>query len=166
MSIVGPVCLPLQLPFTPDWLDNMAIILHVGYAMAVRGYLILVLVGFIFYATCLNDGLAKALVTIGGSLYLIGPPIINYLAHLAGLPSIDPEAAQLAWLAHLGVTDLEIVGVILVLGEIVVSICILSGTILYLTPTSGDLKSKGQSLLTHSIIVLPVLAFFHLTPWI
>ncbi|MHA2164023.1 MAG: hypothetical protein ACXABF_16530 [Candidatus Thorarchaeota archaeon] len=75
----------LQLPFEDSpiqsWFQTVELILNVLYALSVRGYLILVLVGFIIYASGVSDGLSKVLVAFGVVLYFVGPIILDLFAY-------------------------------------------------------------------------------------
>lgn len=136
------------------------------YGFAVRGYLLLILLGFIIFMTALNDGLAKALIASGVGIYIGGPYFISICARLANVENPTIETATSAWVNMFGMFDSEMVAVIVFLGDILFSICMLSGVILYLTPSSNDLKAKGHSLIVRSLMLAPVLIFFNVTPWI
>jgi hypothetical protein len=146
----------LQLPFEDSpiqsWFQTVELILNVLYALSVRGYLILVLVGFIIYASGVSDGLSKVLVAFGVVLYFVGPIIL------------DLFAATSAWLALFGLTDTALLAILVTTGGIVAAVCFLVGAILYFTPTSNDLKSRGYSLMVRASILVPILTFFHVTP--
>jgi hypothetical protein len=85
------------------------------------------------------------------------------LAHVA-TPTI--ETATSGWLSIFGAFDSEMIAMIVFLGDILFSICLLSGVILYLTPSSSDLKLKGHSLMVRALMLAPVLVFFNVSPWI
>lgn len=136
------------------------------YGFAVRGYLLLILVGFMLFMTGLNDGLAKALIIGGVVVYLGGPYLLGIFSRIAGVEAPTIESATSAWVSMFGMFDSEMVAMILFLGDILFSICLLSGVILYLTPSSNDLKAKGHSLITRALMLAPVLVFFNISPWI
>jgi hypothetical protein len=135
-------------------------------ALAIRGYLILVLVGFMVYVTGLSDGLGKGLVGFGVVIYVVGPLLLNFFAGVVGVETVTLEGATSAWLSLIGMTDAEIVGLLVLLGDMVAATCVLVGAILYFTPSANDLKSRGQSLMVRALMFAPVLAFFHIAPWI
>jgi hypothetical protein len=160
----------LQVPFgfdlPLDWLDTVGQILNVLYALSIRGYLFLLLAGFIVYATGLSDTLAKILVGSGIFIYILGPLATNLMGSLIGLDTISMEGATTAWSELFGLSANEIVSLLIWIGEIVAATCCLAGAILYFTPTSKDLESRGRSLIVRSLILAPLLVFFHVTPWL
>ncbi|MCK4740088.1 MAG: hypothetical protein KAT22_00970, partial [Candidatus Thorarchaeota archaeon] len=79
---------------------------------------------------------------------------------------ITLESATYAWLSLIGMADTELFAIIVFLGDALMALCILIGAILYFTPTSNDLKKRGQSLIVRALILAPVLVFFHLSPWL
>jgi len=150
----------------PTWVAIMEKVFNGLYAFAVRGYLLLVLVGFMIYLTGLNDGLAKALVVVGVIIYIAGPYVIGFFAAMAGVQTLTIESATSTWLSLFGMADSEMVAMLLFLGDILFAICTLSGAILYFTPSSNDLKAKGHSLMVRALMLAPVLVFFNVSPWI
>ena len=110
--MVSLVLLLLQSPFDlqmpENWFNTIGLILNVLFALAIRGYLIFVLVGMIIYATGLSDGLAKSLVILGVALYFGGPLIVNLFGQFSGVEIITLESATTAWLQVVGMTDAEI----------------------------------------------------------
>lgn len=159
----------LQAPFDtglPQWVETLGDIFKVLLALSIRGYLIFLLLGFMIYATGLNDGLSKALITIAVLLYFVAPFIIELFAGFAGAEPITLENATRAWLETFGLTDGEFVNILVVIGECVAAVCVLIGAILYFTPSSNELKARGQSLMVRSLILAPILVFFQLTPWL
>jgi hypothetical protein len=167
LIIVG---LLLQIPFgfdlPLDWLATVHQILNVLYALSIRGYLFLLLAGFIVYATGLSDTLAKILVGAGIFIYFLGPLATNLMGSLIGLETISMESATAAWSDLIGLSANEIVSLLIWVGEIVAATCCLAGAILYFTPTSRDLESRGRSLIVRSLILAPLLVFFNVTPWL
>ena len=167
---LSPLLVLLQNPFDPTvpapFLETLDLILNVMMALSIRGYLILVLVGFMVYVTGFSDGLGKALVGFGIVIYVAGPFLLNFFAGVVGIETVTLEGATTAWLSLIGMTDTEIVGLLVLIGDMVAAACILSGAILYFTPSSNDLKSRGQSLMVRALMFAPVLAFFHIMPWI
>ena len=118
------------------------------------------------YATGLSDGFSKILVIGGVVLYFVGPTLANFLADSAGLGLLSIESAQSTWYALFGIYETQMIALMITIGDIVVAICILVGAILYFTPSSGDLKSRGYSLVVRALIFAPILAFLHIAPWI
>ena len=169
MALFGIVLL-LQLPFEfslpTDWLNMMNNILRVLYALSIRGYLLLLLAGFVVYATGLSDTFAKLLVGMGVFIYILGPLATNLMGSFIGFETITMEAARSAWIDLFGMSDLEIETLLLWIGEVVAAVCCLAGAILYFTPTSGELASRGRSLIVRSLLLAPLLVFFHVTPWL
>ncbi len=170
MNLNVLITLVLQLPYDmgplPEWLDAMEWVLNLLYAFAVNGFLILILLGFMIYTTGLSDGFSKLLVVGGVALYFVGPPLANFLADSAGLGLLSIENAQSTWYALFGIYETQMLALMVIIGDIVVAICILVGAILYFTPSSGDLKSRGYSLVVRALIFAPILAFLHIVPWI
>jgi len=168
--MVNLAFLLLELPFEvqmPDtWLNTIGEILNVFFALVIRGYLILILIGMMIYATSLSDGLAKSLVILGIGLYFGGPIIINILGHFSGIETITLESATSAWLHLLGMTDAEVISILVWLGDAVAAICMLVGAIFYFTPTANDMTGKGKSLMIRALMLAPILAFFHIAAWL
>ena len=159
--------LQLPLPNTYlDWPDLMSDILNAFLAFTIRGYLVLILVGLMIYATGLSDGLAKGLVIGGIIIYFIGPFILDFVSGIIGINPPTIEQATMSWLAIFGMPDAEIIAFIVTIGDLVIAVCVLTGAILYFTPSSPDLHSRGQSLIVRGLILAPMLLFFHLAPWI
>jgi len=169
--------IPPLLPFTsaqspfdivppPFWPPIMSLILNVFYALAIRGYLILVLVGLIIYATGLSDGLGKGLVIFGFGFYILGPIIINIFASFSAVDPVTPQSATLAWLDLFGMSDADMIYVLVWVGDIIAATCCLAGTILYFTPTDNGFTARGKSLIVRALILAPVLTFFHVAPYI
>lgn len=167
---LSSILLLQELPFDPTvpspFLDILDLFLNVMMALAIRGYLILVLVGFMIYVTGLSDGLGKILVGAGAVIYVAGPLLLNFFAGVVGVEAVTLEGATTAWLSLVGMTDVEIVSLLVLLGDMIAAICALVGAILYFTPSANDLKSRGQSLMVRALIFAPILAFFHIAPWI
>jgi len=155
----------MQTPFEeialPSYLDMLDKALHVLYALSVRGYIIFILAGMMIYATSLGDGTAKGLVIAGVVLYFLGPFVVTYMMNVAGLGPIDSDKAEVVWQGLFGIGDLDILGLSLMVGDALVAVLLLAGAILYFTPSSKELKDKGQSLVTRSLILSPVLILFH-----
>ncbi len=152
-------------PFT-SWLDFISFVLNVMFALSIRGYLIFVLLGLMIYMTGLSDGLSKTLVVAGIGLYLSSPFILSTFVEAAGVAPITMESAAYAWFSLIGISDSELIAILVFLGDALMALCILVGAILYLTPTSNDLKARGQSLIVRALIFAPVLVFFHLSSWL
>ncbi len=157
---------PFEIPIYGPWMDLAGLMLNVLFALIIRGYLMLVLVGFMIYVTGLSDGLGKLLVAAGVVIYILGPLILNLFAGIIGTGPISLESATSAWLGLIGMTDAELVYLLVTIGDIVAAVCLLSGAIMYFTPLSGDLKSRGQSLIVRALLFAPILAFFHVAPWL
>ncbi len=164
VTYIGMLQTPFTTPFQ-EWLDGMTLIFNLGYAMVIRGYFLLLLIGFMIYVTGLSDTLSKALVIAGIVLYIGGPPIINLFAGMLGVGTVSADEALATWLNFVGIGDAEFIHLLIMIGGIVLSVCGLSGAILYFTPASNDLKVRGQSLIVRALILAPVLAFFQLAPW-
>jgi hypothetical protein len=168
--MVNLVLLLLQSPFDlqlpENWFSTIGEILNVLFALAIRGYLIFVLLGMIIYATGLSDGLAKSLVILGIALYIGGPLIVNLFGQFSGVEMITLESATTAWLQLIGMTDAEIVSLLVWLGDAVAVICVLVGAILYFTPNASDMTVKGKSLMVRALMLAPILAFFHVAAWL
>jgi hypothetical protein len=157
---------PFEIPTYGPWMDLTGLMLNVLFALVIRGYLLLVLVGFMIYVTGLSDGLGKTLVIMGVAIYILGPFVLDIFAGILGTGPISLEGATSAWLSLIGMTDAELVFLLVTIGDIVAAVCILSGAIMYFTPLSGDLKSRGQSLIVRALLFAPILTFFHVAPWI
>jgi hypothetical protein len=155
----------MQIPFEeialPSYLDMLDKALHALYALSVRGYIVFILAGMMIYATSLGDGTAKGLIIGGIALYFLGPFVVTYMMNVAGLGPIDTEKAEVVWRGLFGIGDLDILALSLMIGDALVAVLLLAGAILYFTPSSKDLKNKGQSIITRSLVLSPVLVFFH-----
>jgi hypothetical protein len=148
----------------PEWIAAVELLLNLVYAFAINGFLVLILLGFMIYTTGLFDGLAKTLVVTGIALYIVGPTIATSLASVAGIGALSFEAATATWYSIFGLYESELVGILLIIGDFVAAACVVIGAILYFTPTSGDLKSRGYSLIVRALIFAPILAFLHIAP--
>lgn len=157
---------PFDMPVPETWFSTLGEILNALFALAIRGYLIFVLIGMMIYATGLSDGLAKSLVAAGIALFFGGPLIINLFAQISGVETITLESATSAWLHLLGMTDAEFISILVWLGDVIVAICLLAGAILYFTPSANDMTGKGRSLIVRALILTPILAFFHVAAWL
>ena len=157
---------PFEIPTYGPWMDLAGLMLNVLLALVIRGYLMLVLLGFMIYVTGLSDGLGKTLVIMGVAIYILGPYVLDIFAGIIGTEPINLDSATSAWLSLIGMTDAELVFLLVTIGDIVAAVCILSGAIMYFTPLSGDLKGRGQSLIVRALLFAPILAFFHIAPWI
>ena len=159
----------LQNPFDgsplPEWIAAMEVILNLVYAFAVNGYLILILIGFMIYTTGLYDGFSKSLVVAGIAFYIVGPTIATSLAGAAGIGALTFESASATWYSLFGIYQTELVAILLIIGDFVAAACCVIGAILYFTPTSGDFKSRGHSLIVRALIFAPILAFLHIAPY-
>ena len=155
---------PFDIPL--NWFAIIEDILKVAYVLTVRGYLIFVLIGLMIFATGFSDGLSKGLVAFGIVLYFAGPFIVNLFAQFSGVEPITLETATIAWLRIVGMTDAELITVLIWLGDAIASICLLAGAVLYFTPSAKDLESRGKSLMVRALMFAPVLAFFHVAAWL
>ena len=159
-----------QIPFNfapPDyWFSTLTLTLNALYAIAIRGYLIFVLIGFIIYATTYVDGFGKFLVAAGLFLYFAGPLLVNVFAQVAAVELVTFESATLAWLGFFGMSDADMIYTIVLIGDVVAAICCLTGAILYFTKAAGDLESKGKSLIIRSLILFAILSFFYVAPYV
>jgi hypothetical protein len=148
------------------WLPTAEQILTIFYAVAIRGYLILLLIGFIVYTTTYVDGLGKFMVGAAFFFYFGGPIVINLLADIATVGPITFEAAAQVWTHLIGMPDADFIFTVVWIGDLVGAICLLSGAILYFTKTANDLESKGKSLIIRSLILFAVLSYFYVAPLI
>ena len=159
-----------QAPFgfqLPDfWLPTLETILTVFYGLAIRGYLIFLLIGFIIYTTTYGGGFGKFMVAAGFFLYFAGPLIVNVFAQFATLELVTFEAATLAWTNLVGMPDADIIYTIVWIGDLVGAICLLTGAILHFTKAANDLELKGKSLIIRSLILFAILSYFHFAPLI
>lgn len=158
----------LQSPFEipGNWFAIIGDILNVAYVLAIRGYLIFVLIGLMIFATGISDGLSKGLVAFGIILYFAGPFVVNLFAQFSGVEQISLESATFVWLRIVGMTDAELITILIWLGDAIVSLCLLAGAVLYFTPSAKDLESRGKSLMVRALMFAPVLAFFHVAAWL
>ncbi|MFX0107286.1 MAG: hypothetical protein ACFE7R_03310 [Candidatus Hodarchaeota archaeon] len=150
----------------PPFLDGAKAVLELMLALIIRGYLVFVLIGFMIYVTGVSDGLGKAFVALGVIIYIGGPFLLELFGGVLGLELPTLEAATSRWLRTIGMTDSELVGILVLLGDMVAAIAILAGAILYFTPSPNDLKERGYSLIVRALMFTPVLVFFHIAPWI
>jgi hypothetical protein len=169
-NILFVAILPLQslpgAPNLPGWTSFIERALSAMYGLAVRGYLLFIVIGLILFMTGLDDGLSKALIVFGVIIYIGGPYLVSFFAEMARVESPTIESATVAWLGLFGGTGSEMITMMVFLGDILFSICLLSGVVLYLTPSSNDLKAKGHSLMVRALMLAPVLVFLNVTPWI
>jgi hypothetical protein len=149
-----------------NWFAIIGEVLSVLYALAIRGHLIFVLIGLMIFATGFSDGLSKGLVAFGIILYFTGPFIINLFGQFSGVEPITLESATTAWLRVVGMTDVEFITVLVWLGDAIASICLLTGAVLYFTPSVKDMESRGKSLMVRALMFGPILAFFHIAAWL
>jgi len=158
----------LQSPFDipSDWFAIIGDILNVAYVLTIRGYLIFVLLGLMIFATGFSDGLSKGLVAFGIILYFVGPLIVNLFAQFSGVEQITLESATIVWLRIVGMTDAELILLLVWIGDAIASLCLLAGAVLYFTPSAKDLESRGKSLMVRALMFAPVLAFFHVAAWL
>jgi hypothetical protein len=160
----------LQVPLPDEqmqsWLDTIAFIFNVLYALSIRGYFILVLVGLMVFVSSMSDSLAKTLIGIGITLYFVGPYLVELFAGFASIEGITLETATQAWLALFGMNDAEMVALLLFIAEIMVAVAILGGAILYFTPSSREMKSKGRSLVVRALMLAPMMVFFEISFWL
>ncbi|MBD3158625.1 MAG: hypothetical protein GF309_07540 [Candidatus Lokiarchaeota archaeon] len=143
-----------------NWLLNFFL------ALSTRGYLLLILVGLMVFATGLSDGLSKHLIAFGIGFYFVGPYVVHAVADFCNVTPATPENASSVWYNVLGLSYLEVISVLVLFAEIIVAIAILVGAILYFTPSSIDLKSKGHSLIIRGLVLASILAFLHVVPWV
>jgi hypothetical protein len=167
-EIVSIVMAQTPFEFTPleYWLSIATFILNALYAIAFRGYLIFILIGFIIYTTTYADGFAKLLVGIGFFLYFAGPILASVFAQLATVELVTFESATSVWIDFFGMPDADLIYTIVLLGDAVAAICCLTGAILYFTKAARDLESQGKSLIIRSLILLAILSFFYVAPYI
>ena len=155
---------PFDIPL--DWFAIIGDILNVAYVLTIRGYLIFVLLGLMIFATGFSDGLSKGLVAFGIILYFVGPLIVNLFAQFSGVEQITLESATIVWLRIVGMTDAELILLLVWIGDAIASLCLLAGAVLYFTPSAKDLESRGKSLMVRALMFAPVLAFFHVAAWL
>lgn len=169
---MSPLYFLLQLGFPFDvqppesWFLAVQDALNLFYALSLKGYLLFILIGFIIFATGLSDGLAKGLVGFGVILYFVGPMFLNLVASLASVEPITMETATATWIRIMGLSEMELVLLITWIGEMVAAVCCLAGAILYFTPTSGDMNSRGRTLIVRGLMIAPILVFFHIVPFL
>jgi len=160
----------LQFPFDfnppTQWFDIMNWLLNLILALSTRGYLLLILVGLMVFVTGLSDGVSKHLIGFGIGFYFLGPYVVDAIAQYCEVTPATPEDASLVWYNTLGLTYLELVSLLVLFAEIIVAIAVLVGTILYFTPSSRDLKTKGHSLIIRGVVLASILTFIHVIPWI
>ncbi len=171
IAALNPIQWPqlLQLPFQeveiPFWLEAIQNIVNVFLALTIRGYLILVLLGFMVFVTGLSDGLAKSLVSFGVFIYFFGPYITNMVAAIAGVENPSVSGAASSWVDLVGLSDSALIYILITLGNMTATIGLLAGSILYFVPSSNELKSRGQSLMVRALMFAPVLFFVSVTTW-
>ena len=151
----------------PDfWFPTLTLILNGLYAVAIRGYLIFILIGFILYTTTYVDGFAKFMVGAGFFLYFVGPLVVNVFAQFAAVELVTLESATLVWVNLVGMSDADMIYTIVLIGDAAAALCCLAGAILYFTKAAGDLESKGKSLIIRSLILFAILSFFYVAPYV
>jgi len=157
---------PFDLQMPENWFNIVRDILNVLFALAIRGYLIIILIGLMIFTTGLSDGFSKILVGLGIALYFVGPFIINLVGQFNGIEPVTLESATVAWLRIVGMTDLELITILVWLGDAIACICLLAGAILYFTPSANDFTSRGKSMMVRALMLAPVLVFFHVAAWL
>jgi len=157
---------PFDLQMPENWFSIVGNILNVLFVLVIRGYLIFVLIGLIIFATGFSDSFSKILVGLGIALYFGGPFIVNLFGQFSGVEPVTLESATTAWLRIVGMTDAELIMILVWLGDAIACICLLTGAILYFTPSTNDLASRGKSLMVRALMLAPVLAFFHVAAWL
>lgn len=157
---------PFDLQMPESWFAIIGDILNVAYVLAIRGFLIFVLIGLMIFATGFSDGLSKGLVAFGIILYFGGPFIVNLFGQFSGVEPITLESASTVWLRVVGMTDAELIAVLVWLGDAIASMCLLAGAVLYFTPSAKDMESRGKSLMVRALMFAPILAFFHVAAWL
>lgn len=157
---------PFDLQMPENWFGMLGDVLNVLFALAIRGYLILILIGLMIFTTGLSDGLSKILVGLGIALYFGGPFIVNLVGQLNGIEPVTLESATAAWVRIVGMTDAELITILVWLGDAIASICLLAGAILYFTPAANDFTSRGKSMMVRALMIAPVLVFFHVSAWL
>jgi hypothetical protein len=158
--------IPPDFALPSDFLGILSFLLNMFYALAIRGYLIFILIGFIVYTTTYGDGFGKFMVAVGLFLFFAGPLIANVFAYFTTVDLITTESATQTWLGFLGMSDADLIYTIVWIGDAVGAICCLTGAILYFTKTVNDLESKGKSLIVRSLMLFAILSFFHVAPYI
>ncbi len=153
---------PFDLQIPENWFVIVSDILNVFFALAIRGYLIFVLIGLMIFATGFSDGFSKGLVGFGIVLYFVGPYIVNLFGQFSGVEPVTIETATAVWLRVVGMTDGELITILVWLGDAIACICLLAGAILYFTPSANDFTSRGKSLMVRALMFAPVLALFHI----
>jgi hypothetical protein len=157
---------PFDIQMPENWFGIVGDILNVLFALAVRGYLIVLLIGLIIFATGFSDGFSKILVGFGIVLFFGGPFIVNLFGQFSGIEPVTLESATAVWLRIFGMTDAELFMILVWLGDAIACIWLLAGAILYLTPSANDLTSRGKSMIVRALMLAPVLAFFHVATWL
>ena len=160
------VQIPPDFVFPSDFLDILSFLLNMFYALAIRGYLVFILIGFIVYTTTYVDGFGKFMVGAGLFLFVAGPLIANVFAYFTTVDLVTFESATQTWLSFFGMADADLIYTIIWIGDAVGAICCLTGAILYFTKTANDLESKGKSLIIRSLILFAILSFFHVAPYV
>ena len=116
----------LQLPFESgpmdEWQQIIWTIFNLGYAFAIRGYLLLIVIGCMIYVTGTADTLAKFLVGIGIVLHFGAPFVIGLFAGVAGVHDITLASATYAWFDIFGMSDDELISLVLALGNLCLAI--------------------------------------------
>jgi hypothetical protein len=157
---------PFDLQMPENWFGILGDVLNVLFALAISGYLIMILIGLMIFATGLSDGFSKILVGLGIALYFGGPFIVNLIGQFNGIEPVTLESATAVWLRIVGMTDAELITILVWLGDAIACICLLAGAILYFTPAANDLASRGKSMMVRAMMLAPVLAFFHVAAWL
>ncbi|RLI62572.1 MAG: hypothetical protein DRO93_00955 [Candidatus Thorarchaeota archaeon] len=142
-------------------LNGLALVLQVGYILFSRWYFVLIVFGFMVYATTLNDSLAKTLVVFGVFSYILSPFLAEVMDTSVGIEAFLHETSFGA--AVLAVSDIEVMSVLLAAAEAVGAICVLSGAVMYLTKPSRELEVRGRSLVVRALVLFVCLSFLSLT---
>ncbi len=150
---------PLQ-----DLLDSFGSGLQTIYIFVVRLYFIFVVLGFIIYATTLHDSVAKILVSFGIIAFFIGPVFVGLLTE-SPMAVIMLADGDVMLMDLIGMTDGDLMFLMLAFGDLVAAICILTGLIMYFTQPSREMIDRGRTLIVRSLILLVVIGFFYTLPF-
>ncbi|MHA1771346.1 MAG: hypothetical protein ACTSYL_06980 [Candidatus Thorarchaeota archaeon] len=146
-------------------LDSMGAALRIFYIFIVRLYFIFIVLGFIIYATTLHDSMAKVLVSFGIVAFFIGPVIASLVTGSPMAAAILADGNVLL-MDLIGMSDGDLMFLLLAFADLVGGICILVGAIMHFTQPSREMVERGNSLIVRGIILLCVCVFMYTQPFL
>ncbi len=156
---------PIDMGPLQSLLDTVSEALRFLYVFITRWYFIFVVLGFIVYATTLYDSTAKVMVSFGIIAFFIGPFMAGLIAGMP-LGSTVVADGNVMMMDVFGMTDGDLMFLLLSFADLVAATCILIGAIMHFTQPSHDMIERGKSLMTRGIILLFVCVIMYAQPFL